>query len=99
MVSPAILAFDLPFMIAVAFACLPIFFTGHRIDRWEGGLFLAYYGAYTLLLALHATHHALARPVAVALLGFAVPMTAVTLTVLVVRAARRTSASEDLVES
>ncbi len=40
-VSPSILAFDLPVMTAVAFSCLPIFFTGFRIDRWEGALFLA----------------------------------------------------------
>jgi cation:H+ antiporter len=30
-VAPAVLDFDLPVMLAVAVACLPIFFTGHRI--------------------------------------------------------------------
>ncbi len=36
--SPAALSFDLPVMIAAAVACLPIFFNGHAIYRWEGGL-------------------------------------------------------------
>ncbi|PZQ27424.1 MAG: sodium:calcium antiporter, partial [Ectopseudomonas oleovorans] len=40
-VSPNALAFDFPVMIAVAVACLPIFFAGYRINRWEGLLFLA----------------------------------------------------------
>ena len=44
------LQFDLPVMIAVAIACLPIFFTGYSIDRWEGGLFLSYYAIYTAYL-------------------------------------------------
>ncbi|OHC31832.1 MAG: sodium:calcium antiporter, partial [Pseudomonadales bacterium RIFCSPLOWO2_02_FULL_63_210] len=54
-VSPNALAFDFPVMIAVAVACLPIFFSGYRINRWEGLLFLAYYLAYTLYLVLFAT--------------------------------------------
>ncbi|QSA98836.1 calcium/sodium antiporter [Methylococcus sp. EFPC2] len=40
------LRFDIPVMIMVALACLPIFVTHHSISRWEGGLFLAYYLAY-----------------------------------------------------
>jgi cation:H+ antiporter len=44
-------------MIAVAVACLPIFFTGFRIARWEGALFLAGYVAYTTLLVLAATRN------------------------------------------
>ena len=56
------LRFDIPVMIAVAVVCLPIFFTGQQIARWEGGLFLGYYAAYTLYLVLsetrpsHVTH-------------------------------------------
>jgi len=37
-VAPAALRFDLPVMLAVAVACLPIFFTGHLIARWRGAL-------------------------------------------------------------
>jgi cation:H+ antiporter len=40
-VPAAALRFDIPVMIAVAVACLPVFFSGGRIARWEGGLFLA----------------------------------------------------------
>jgi ABC-type long-subunit fatty acid transport system fused permease/ATPase subunit len=42
LVAASVMRFDLPMMIAVAVACLPIFFTGHLIDRWEGALFLGY---------------------------------------------------------
>ena len=41
-VSAAILRFDLPVLIAVAVACLPIFFTGNVIARWKGALFFGY---------------------------------------------------------
>jgi len=54
-VNPLIISFDMPIMIAVALACLPIFFTGFSIARWEGFLFLASYVAYTLFLILVAT--------------------------------------------
>jgi cation:H+ antiporter len=56
--APSALRFDIPVMTAVAFACLPIFFTGGRISRWEGVLFLGYYAAYlaVLLMAPFTTH-------------------------------------------
>ena len=54
-VAPAMLRFDIPIMIAVAVACLPIFFTGFSIARWEGLLFLGSYVAYTAFLVLVAT--------------------------------------------
>ncbi len=80
---------DIPVMIVVAIACLPIFFTGHRISRWEGALFLAYYLAYTLYLVLQAQHHDAAPLLGWAVLGFALPLTAITLAVLAFRACRR----------
>ena len=51
-VAPSVLAFDLPVMTAVAIACFPVFFTGRQIARWEGGVFLVYYAAYTAYLVL-----------------------------------------------
>lgn len=54
-VAPAAVSFDIPVMLAVAVVCLPIFFTGGMIARWEGLLFLGYYAAYTLYLILSAT--------------------------------------------
>ena len=87
-VQQAALRFDIPFMIAVAVACLPIFFTGNRIARWEGALFLAYYVAYTLYLILDAARHDALPAYSTVLLEFAVPLTALTLGVLAVRAWR-----------
>src|SRR5690606_10333607 len=57
-VAQAAIGFDVPVMVAVAVACLPIFFTGHTIARWEGAVFLAYYVIYTIHLLLTATQHA-----------------------------------------
>lgn len=42
-ISPAVLRFDLPVAITACVACLPIFFTGHKISRWEGVLFSDYW--------------------------------------------------------
>lgn len=84
-IAPPALHFDLPVMIAVALACLPIFVAGREIARWEGGLFLAYYIAYTAYLALAASHHAALGVYSDAMLWFVLPLTAVTLLVLLVR--------------
>jgi len=56
-VSPALLAFDLPVMVAVTLVCLPIVFTGHEIRRWEGALLLAGYGVYVGYIVLDSTGH------------------------------------------
>ncbi|MES2820696.1 MAG: calcium/sodium antiporter [Pseudomonadota bacterium] len=88
-VSPNALAFDFPVMIAVAVACLPIFFAGYRINRWEGLMFIAYYGAYTLYLLLFATGRPLAQTFGNAMLGYVLPLTAVTLVVIAGRAWRK----------
>lgn len=80
------LAFDFPVMIAVAVACLPIFFAGYRINRWEGLLFLAYYVAYTVYLVLSSTGRPFAEVFGDAMLGYALPLTAVTLVIIAGRA-------------
>jgi len=51
-VSEAAIGLNMPIMIAVAFLCMPIFFRGYKIQRWEGGLFLGLYVAYTTYLLL-----------------------------------------------
>jgi cation:H+ antiporter len=91
-VSTAALGFDVPVMTAVAVGCLPIFFTGHRISRWEGALFLGYYVAYVLYLALAAKRHDLLGAFSGVMVAFVIPLTVVTLGVFVVRAMRRTAA-------
>ena len=84
-VAPAAVAFDIPVMTAVAVACLPIFFSGHCITRWEGVLFVAYYAAYTTYLILSATAHDALPVFSRVMLGFVVPLTAVTLVLVSVR--------------
>lgn len=73
--------FDFPVMIAVAIACLPVFFTGHQISRWEGVLFLGYYLAYTAFLIIAATDPQLSKTFSAVMLYFALPLTAVTLAI------------------
>ncbi|MEX0818208.1 MAG: hypothetical protein WD070_01405 [Pirellulaceae bacterium] len=87
-VSEAALQLDIPVMIAVAVACLPIFFTGNVIARWEGGLFFAYYCVYTAYLMMAAISGNITRTFEVMMLGFVLPLTAITLAVTVVRAWR-----------
>lgn len=83
-VPTAALYFDFPVMVTVAAACLPVFFSGNAIARWEGVLFLGYYGAYLLYLVLAATHHAALPMVSATLLGFILPLTFITLAVITV---------------
>lgn len=87
-VAGAALAFDTPYMAAVAVACLPIFFTEHRIARWEGWLFLASYGAYTTYLVLAATRHDALHGFSWVAFEFVAPLVGATLVVLAVRAFR-----------
>lgn len=88
-ISTGALTFDLPVMIGVAVATLPIFFTGYLIARWEGLVFLGYYAAYTVFLVLHASMHPAADEFGAAILWFVLPLTALTIAVLAVRALRR----------
>ncbi|MGD9856990.1 MAG: sodium:calcium antiporter, partial [Planctomycetaceae bacterium] len=87
-VSPTALQLDLPVMIAAAVVCLPVFFTGHLIARWEGALLLGYYVAYTAYLILEAASSDWSRTVASILLVFVVPLTVITLLIGLVRALR-----------
>jgi len=78
-VSEEAIWFDMPVMIIVAFACLPIFFSDYLIERWEGGLFLAYYFAYTAYLFLNATHHSSVSTFNTVMVWFVIPLTVITL--------------------
>jgi cation:H+ antiporter len=80
------LRFDMPVMIAVAVACLPIFFAGYTINRWEGVLFLGYFVAYTLYLFLQANHYHALGIFSTVMIVFVVPITFVTIIVLAIRA-------------
>jgi cation:H+ antiporter len=82
------LTFDLPVMIAVAVAALPIFFTGYSIARWEGAVFLCYYVAYVVYLVLEATEHDALSEFGAAMTWFVLPLTAMTLAVGLARTLR-----------
>lgn len=87
-VPTAALYFDIPVMIATAVACLPIFFNGHKVARWEGGLLFGYYLAYTFYLILKATNNTILPSFAAAMAYFIIPLTVITLVVVVVRTTR-----------
>jgi cation:H+ antiporter len=87
-VPAAVLAFDLWVMLAVAFACLPVFVSGREIARWEGVLFLGYYAAYAAFLVLAARHHQALPAFSAVMLSFVLPLTVVTLLVSVLRSAK-----------
>ncbi len=81
-VHPSMLSFDIPVMIGVAIACLPIFFTGNLIARWEGGLFLAAYAVYVAYLLLAAANHDAVDTFAPALIWVVLPALGLTLIVV-----------------
>lgn len=84
-ISSSVIRFDIPIMIVVAFACLPIFFTGGVISRWEGGLLLMYYMAYTLYIILAASHYAALSTFSNIMLYFAIPLTLITIIIIAIR--------------
>jgi cation:H+ antiporter len=87
-VSPAALNFDVWVMLAVAIACLPIFFTGLEIKRWEGAIFLLFYVAYTAYLILDASEHAALPAYSNIMMLFVVPLTVLTLAITVIQEIR-----------
>lgn len=88
-ISSAALKFDIPVMVAVSFACLPVFFTGERIARWEGAIFVGYYLAYTLYLVLTARQHSSLTIFNEIMLSFIIPLTLLTLLVTLLRSVRK----------
>jgi cation:H+ antiporter len=85
-VAPSLVPFDLQVMMAVALACLPVFFTGNAIARWEGFVFLAYYAAYAAFLVLAAREHDALPAYSATMMLFVLPITALTLAILAWRA-------------
>jgi cation:H+ antiporter len=93
-VAPAALAFDIPVMIGVAVVCLPIFFTGGEIARWEGLLLVGFYLAYTTYLVMAATEHDALNTFGTIMLWFVIPLVALTLAVLSLQWWRRKRGSQ-----
>lgn len=84
-IGAAVVSFDIWVMLAVAFACLPIFVSGREIERWEGMLFLLYYVVYVAYLILAAQQHDQLQAFSSVMLSFVVPITIVTLVVSMIR--------------
>lgn len=88
-VAPSILAFDAWVMLATAIACLPIFLTGREIARWEGAVFVGYYGFYIGYLVLSAEQHDALDTYTRAMTVFVVPLTLLTAAVIYAGSAGR----------
>ncbi len=53
-IGPGLVRIDIPIMALVTLACVPVFLSGHRVTRWEGGLFVAAYLTYlTYVILVH----------------------------------------------
>ncbi|WP_460035822.1 calcium/sodium antiporter [Methylothermus subterraneus] len=88
-VSEQALRFDIPVMLASAFACWPVFYKGFDISRWEGVGFVLYYFAYVGYLILAAVRPD-AMPMAnLTILFFVLPLTALTLLVVLWQGVRQ----------
>ena len=87
-VAPSVIQVDIPVMVAVAFACLPIFASGHQLRRWEGGLFVALYAAYVAWLVLDASEHNIRDSYRGVMLFFVLPIVVVTVSVITYRVLR-----------
>ncbi|MGC1207921.1 MAG: sodium:calcium antiporter, partial [Ornithinimicrobium sp.] len=88
--APAV-ALDIPLMLAAAVALAPVIFTGFTVQRWEGGMFLALYAAYTTFLVLDATGHQALTGFTSALVFFALPLVLATLVATLVYDLKRRS--------
>lgn len=84
-VSDDALQLDLPVLLAAAVACLPIVAWDNKLDRWEGGVFVAYYVAYVVFLVLDGTGHRAKDPFALVMLGFVLPLTIITAATIIWR--------------
>lgn len=83
-VPRAAVVLDVPLMIAVSVALLPIAFTGFAVKRWEGALFLALYVSYLAYLVLWATDHDALDGFTLVVGAFVLPIVALTLVLLAV---------------
>lgn len=87
-VTAAVASFDLPVMVVVALACIPVVFSAGRIDRWEGLLFLFYYVAYTTYLILYAQDHDHLRDFQTVMIWVVIPFTVATAAAIYFRDAK-----------
>jgi cation:H+ antiporter len=85
MVPASVINFDLWVMLAVCFACIPVFLTGREIARWEGGVFLSYYVAYVVYLIMASQDHDALGAYSAVMMSFVIPITVITLIAVMIR--------------
>ena len=73
-IQQSLLDVDLILLIGATILCFPIFFTGRRIVRWEGAVFLVLYIAYLLYQFLIASDHEVLEVFIALMLYFVFPM-------------------------
>ncbi len=73
-VAPATVALDMPLMIAAALALATVAFTGHRIVRLEGLVFLGLYVAYLGYVVLASADHDALTGFTTVMVWFVVPL-------------------------
>jgi cation:H+ antiporter len=88
-IPASVINFDLPGMVAVLVACVPVFFSNRRIGRWEGLMFLAYYAAYVAWLILDARAHDALDDYRTVMLYVVIPFTVVTIAAVTWRGEQR----------
>jgi len=84
-VPASVIHFDQWVMLAVCFACIPVFLTGREIARWEGGVFLGYYLAYVTYLIMASQEHDALLAYSSVMMSFIVPLTVITLVAVMIR--------------
>ena len=92
-VDPAAVRLDMPVMLAAAVVLLPMALTRSLITRWEAVVLLGYYAAYVTYLLLAAGSHDALPAFSATVLWFLLPLTALSLTVLVIKELRRRAAA------
>lgn len=84
-VGEDVLYFHYPVMLAAAVACLPIFFTGNLISRWEGLVLFGYSIAYILYIVFQEMKHTLLQDVVLNLMLFVFPLFILTFVIVIKR--------------
>ena len=74
-VSKDAITFDLPFMVTVSIACIPIFVAGFNLTRIDGLIFLFYYVSYMCYLILDTLNSLMVEPMHTAMTFSVVPAT------------------------
>ncbi len=84
-VPSSVLAIDLPLMVAASAVLLPVIYTGARIGRREGGLFVTLYVSYTAYLVLNAADHDTTSGFSLVMVFMVLPLVAIVLLILSAR--------------